>query len=176
MLKIGQVWGIKEQETSPWADEESPTRVVITELKLGWVRYRFLTGTKLNAMEQSAFSGVYDHRLLRCDKLATEAPDSPTMPDRDKSAELGPCTSWGPDGPPAGFAGKEITPMPLKQPIPVKVAAINWVDGLTFRQLCSAADRYNIPHDEDQWPDDEYPDKTDELRVAVADAMGKVGK
>ncbi len=113
MLKIGQVWGIRKQEGSPWADEESTTRVVITELKLGWVRYRFLTGTKLNAMDQGAFSEVYDHRLLRCDKLITEAPDSSTVNEQPEPEQLGPCTGLSPEQPATGFNGRAHNPLPL---------------------------------------------------------------
>ena len=67
-----------------------------------------------------------------------------------------------------GFDGKLASPMPL--------GGTNYIDGLTFRQLCSVADRYSVPHNEDQWLDDEFPDKEDDLRVAVAEAMEKVGK
>ncbi len=54
--------------------------------------------------------------------------------------------------------------------------ALQLVEDMEFDVLIAWADILKVPHDENQWLDDEYPDKTDELRVAVADAMGKVEK
>ena len=54
--------------------------------------------------------------------------------------------------------------------------ALQLVEDMEFDVLIAWADILTVPHDENQWLDDEYPDKTDELRVAVADAMGKVEK
>lgn len=52
-------------------------------------------------------------------------------------------------------------------PIPLKVD----VDTIGFKGLIKLACELNVPHDESQWLDDEWPDKVDELRVAVAEAM-----
>ena len=67
-LKIGQVWGMKEKE-SPWADDEGVTRAVIIDLKDGWVRYHFTSGTKPHSLEQKEFTDTYD-------TLVKEAPDA----------------------------------------------------------------------------------------------------
>ena len=50
------------------------------------------------------------------------------------------------------------------------------VDDMEFDTLIVWADILKVPHNENYWTDDDMPDKTDELRVAVAEAMGKVGK
>lgn len=102
-----------------------------------------------------------------------DAPESTIIDEPDTSAELGPCATWTPDKPPAAFDGTQTTPIPLKQPVG-DVAATKWVAGLNFRQLCSAADRYNVPYSKVGWSDDEWPGKEDELRVAVTEAMEKI--
>jgi len=51
-----------------------------------------------------------------------------------------------------------------------------FVGDLNFEVLIIWADILKVPHNESQWLDDDFPDKTDELRVAVAEAMGKMGK
>ena len=105
------------------------------------------------------------------------APASPPVGEQPVPTELGHARRTAPHGQATGF--NHLCDKDKTNPLPLggkDVAATNWVDGLTFRQLCSAANRYNVPHDEGDWFDDEFPDKEDELRVAVADAMGKVGK
>ena len=84
-----------------------------------------------------------------------QPPEPPRMDERDKSAELGPCTTWGPGS----------NPMPLN--------ITKYIDALTFDQLLVVADRYGVHHNECRWLDDEWPDKEDKLRVAVAEAMEK---
>lgn len=81
-------------------------------------------------------------------------------------AKLGPCTTFPPDGAPVGFDGTADNPIPLTTDI----------DTINFAGLIKMADKFGVPHNEDKWLDDEYPDKTDDLRVAVAEAMEKVGK
>ncbi len=46
-----------------------------------------------------------------------------------------------------------------------------FVSMLSFENLIEVADVLKVPHDEDQWLDDDYPDKEDALRVAVAEAL-----
>lgn len=46
-----------------------------------------------------------------------------------------------------------------------------FVSMLSFENLIEVADVLKVPHDKDQWLDDEYPDKEDALRVAVAEAL-----
>ena len=123
-----------------------------------------LTGNQLDVI--AAFVTAMRRRSWG---LSDEAP----VPDRDKSAELGPCTSWTPDGPaeapeqaPASFNGRAHNPLPLGQDVEL----------MGFRALVNWADKLGVPHDEDQWLDDEWPDKENELRVAVAEAMGRTGK
>lgn len=48
-----------------------------------------------------------------------------------------------------------------------------FVEDMTLDVLCFWADILNVEYD--QWLDDEWPDREDDLRVAVAEAMGKVG-
>ncbi len=50
------------------------------------------------------------------------------------------------------------------------------VEDMEFDVLIAWADILDVPHDENYWTDDDMPDKTDDLRVAVAGAMEKVGK
>lgn len=113
-------------------------------------------------------TGLID--LFRRRNRPTEPPESPTIPNRPA-----PTRRTAPHGQPEPFDGTQENPMPLKQPVG-DVALTNWVDGLTFCQLCSVADRYDVPHNETQWHDGDWPDKEDELRVAVAEAMGKMGQ
>ncbi len=54
--------------------------------------------------------------------------------------------------------------------------ALQLVEDMEFDVLIVWADILKVPHDENYWTDDDMPDKTDELRVAVAGAMEKVGK
>ena len=50
------------------------------------------------------------------------------------------------------------------------------VEDMEFHVLIAWADILNVPHDENYWNGDDMPDKTDDLRVVVAEAMDKVGK
>lgn len=45
------------------------------------------------------------------------------------------------------------------------------VDRLSFDHLRKWADRFDVAYDHSQWLDDEWPDKEDELRTDLADAM-----
>ncbi len=51
-----------------------------------------------------------------------------------------------------------------------------FVEDLDFDMLIDWADILNVEHDEKNWLDDEWPDKENELRVAVAEAMRNIGK
>ena len=46
-----------------------------------------------------------------------------------------------------------------------------FVSMLSFENLIEMADVLKVPHDEDQWTDDAYPDKEQALHVAVAEAL-----
>ena len=50
------------------------------------------------------------------------------------------------------------------------------VEDLDFKTVRTWADILKVKYDMDSWLDDEYPDRMDEVRVQVADAMVKVGK
>lgn len=50
-----------------------------------------------------------------------------------------------------------------------------FVGDLDFEVLIIWADVLKVDHDEDSWLDDEYPDRENELRVGVAEALGNVG-
>ena len=54
--------------------------------------------------------------------------------------------------------------------------ATQFVEDLEFDTLLVWADILKVSPDENQWLDDDWPDREDDLRVAVAEAMGKVGK
>jgi len=54
--------------------------------------------------------------------------------------------------------------------------AANFVDAMDVDTVITWAAILSVPHDKYSWVDDEWPDKTDELRVAVTEAMLKVGK
>lgn len=51
-----------------------------------------------------------------------------------------------------------------------------FVDALEFDTLVVCAGILNIEPDEQSWLDDGWPDREDKLRVAVAEAMMKVGQ
>ncbi len=51
-----------------------------------------------------------------------------------------------------------------------------FVEDLDFDVLLCWADILGIGHEEETWLKDEWLDREDELRVLVAEAMGKVGK
>ncbi len=53
--------------------------------------------------------------------------------------------------------------------------AMDLVECLDLTTLLAWADIFKIPHLVDQWKEDDWCETEDELRVAVADAMGKVG-
>ncbi len=48
-----------------------------------------------------------------------------------------------------------------------------FVSMLSFENLIEVADVLKVPHDEESWLDDDYPDKEDALRMAVAEALSK---
>lgn len=52
----------------------------------------------------------------------------------------------------------------------------NFVDAMDLDTVIVWADILNVPHNESQWIDDDFPDKSDELRVAVVEAMLNVGE
>ena len=47
------------------------------------------------------------------------------------------------------------------------------VDSLDFDRLLLWADIFSVPHYETTWSDDEWPDREDELRVDVVNAINK---
>ncbi len=51
----------------------------------------------------------------------------------------------------------------------------NFVEKLDFDTLVVWAKLLEVECDVDMWLDDDYPDKDDELRVNVAEAMMKIG-
>lgn len=74
--------------------------------------------------------------------------------------------SSGTDRAYSAFHGEINNPLPLTTD----------VDTVNFAGLIKMADKYGVPHNEDQWLDDDWPFREDLLRVAVAEAMEKVGK
>lgn len=50
-------------------------------------------------------------------------------------------------------------------------ATTEFTEKLSFDTLIHIASALKIPHDEESWLDDEYPDKEAALRVAVAEAL-----
>jgi hypothetical protein len=50
-----------------------------------------------------------------------------------------------------------------------------YVGILSFDSLIVEAENLGVPHDEEQWLDDEWPDKEDALRVEVINALNKLG-
>ncbi len=51
--------------------------------------------------------------------------------------------------------------------------AEQFVEDITTEALFTWCDIYGIPHNEDQWLDDEWPKREDELRVKLAERMGQ---
>lgn len=52
-------------------------------------------------------------------------------------------------------------------------AIVQFVEDIELETVLVYCDTYQVPHDEEQWLDDDYPDKEDALRVALIDAMEK---
>lgn len=104
-------------------------------------------------------------------------PYAPPVDERPSDLPLGPCTTWTRDKQPEGFQGKKHNPLPLGSS-GIKSATIieAIVETLPFMTLVAIADVLQIPHNYTEWLDDEFPDKEDKLRVAVAESMKKVGK
>ena len=50
-----------------------------------------------------------------------------------------------------------------------------YVEDLAFDSLLIEADNLGVPHDEECWLDDDYPDKEDALRVEVINALNELG-
>ncbi len=105
-----------------------------------------------------------------------QPPEPPRMDERDKSAELGPCTTWTPDNQSEGFDGTETNPVPLGGKVGSTTIIEAIVETLPFMTVIAIANILKVPHNYTEWLDDDFPDKKDELRVAVAEAMEKVGK
>ena len=102
--------------------------------------------------------------------------DGPPVDERPTGAELGPCESLTPDKPPAGYDGN-TGKRPLEQPEISSTTIIEAiVEDMGFDTLIKVAKKLNVPHDEIHWDSSMGPDKEDALRVAVAEAMEKVGK
>ena len=68
-----------------------------------------------------------------------------------------------------GLGGESKNPVPLGESMTHYPE--QFVESFPFSTLIIWADILNVPHDEYHWPD---PDKEDDLRVAVAEAMEKV--
>ncbi len=51
-----------------------------------------------------------------------------------------------------------------------------FVEDLNFDLLIGWSDIFNLDHDYKSWLDDDYPEKENELRTKLVDAMLKVGK
>lgn len=225
----------KKRREYDYAEIEDRLRLKMDTLR---DRLQHLTAGELEAVEGCISCAVRLIDLFRRRNRAPMPSDSPTDDERPTEAELGPCTTLGPDKqpaasktgmcgrcyddnvlvfpancaekpeklagqsigqyhcpdcgamvmagmphpdlcqkcidrkhpgfdkPPTAFDGESECPLPLVQNI----------ESVNFSGLIKLADKFVVPHDEDQWLDDEWPDKEDELRVAVAEAMGKVGK
>lgn len=54
--------------------------------------------------------------------------------------------------------------------------ALQLVEDMEFDVLIAWADILKVPHDEHTWMDDDWTYFENDLRVAVAEAMEKVGK
>ena len=52
-------------------------------------------------------------------------------------------------------------------------ALSQYADDLHFEALIDFCNIYKVPHNETEWLDDEWPDKEDELRTKLAEAMTK---
>ncbi len=52
-------------------------------------------------------------------------------------------------------------------------ALSQFVDDLEFGAVVNYCDMFQILHNETEWLDDDYPDKEDELRTKLAEAMTK---
>ncbi len=50
-----------------------------------------------------------------------------------------------------------------------------YVGQMSFDKLIMEADMLGVPHDEEHWLDDEWPDKEDDLRRDVIDAVMGLG-
>ena len=51
-----------------------------------------------------------------------------------------------------------------------------YVENLAFDSLLIEADNLGVPHDEECWFDDDWPDNEDALRVEVINALNEQGE
>ena len=74
------------------------------------------------------------------------------------------------DGQTGAFDGTQANPVSFKNNI-VSDICLMLVEDMAFDTLLTWAETLAVPHDVRFWLDDEWPDKEDALRVAVAEAM-----
>ncbi len=91
--------GEKKRRETDFAQIEDRIILKLNTLK---VRLQHLTSGELEAVEGSIDCAV---RLIDLFRRRNRAPQPPTAPERPTEAPLGPCTTLGPDKPPAGFDG-----------------------------------------------------------------------
>lgn len=114
---------------------------------------------------------IYTAKVLRARQGGSPVP---VRDERPAGAELGPGTTWTPDKPPAAFDGSTgIRPLGDSRANSMTVIEAI-VETLDFDCLIDVSRVLKVPCDFGFWQDDEWPDKEDQLRVAVAEAMEKL--
>ncbi len=152
--------GEKQLQTFDYAEIEDRLRLKLDTL-IGYLPH--LTSKELIELD----SGL--DACLRVAKLFTgrkQPPDSLASDEQPTPSPSAPKLRSTPDKQPESFDGTQNNPIPLETDL----------DTLNFAGLIKLADKFGVPHNEDRWLDDEWLDKEDELRVAVAEAMEKAGK
>ncbi len=101
--------GEQRRREYDWTEIEDRLKLKLDTLK---DRLQHLIGDELEELEWDLDA------CLRVAKLFTgrkQPPEPPRMDEIEKSAELGPCTTWTPDTPPAGFDGTQKNPIPIRR-------------------------------------------------------------
>ena len=106
-------------------------------------------------------------RLMRRKQqmIPPDGPDCFGIDEQSNFHYAAPKPHSAPDGQPETFSGlcerDKTTPIPLETDI----------DTIHFAGLLKLADKLGVPHNEDRWLDDDFPDKEDELRVKLIDKL-----
>lgn len=124
--------------------------------------------TKARIMEKLDKLESFDLDWVECmiNHLIARTQQPPGPPRMDDPPDPAPTTPEQRSSFGTPFEGSETCPVPLETNI----------ETMCFNSLIKLADKFGISHNESEWPDDEWPDREDALRVAVAEAMKKETK
>ncbi len=156
--------GNKRQREYDYTDIEDRLRLKLDGLK---DRLKDLTGPELEELECDLDA------CLRVAKLFT-ARKQPTDDESPAPTVSGHARRTAPH---EGFKGTETTPIPLGGSETGSATILEIiVETMEFKSLIAIADILGISHNYGEWLDDDWHDKENDLRVAVTEAMERIGK